>query len=197
MSETSSPDLTRLQAEVAQLQRMKLAYATNQDLLKGAIRLAHTTNSHFLMKLTLQHILQVANQISGAEFGSLFLIDKSGVFLESILARGPAIQEMKQNLIGQVLDQGLAGWTYRHQKMGLVKDTATDDRWVHLPSQPYETRSALALPLMRNKVVLGILTLMHSQVEYFTESLVQQLLLSQETMTLLVENAQLLTAESR
>jgi len=193
MTVTSLPDLAQLQAEVEQLQRLKVAYAVNQDLLKGAVRLAHTTNSRFLMKSTLQHILQVANQLSGAEFGSLFLIDKSGVFLESILARGPVIQEMKQNLIGQVLDRGLAGWVYRNQKLGIVTDTALDDRWVNLTEQPYETRSALAIPLMRSKVVLGILTLMHSQVNYFTDALTQQLLLSQDTITLLVENAQILT----
>lgn len=43
MTVTSLPDLTQLQAEVEQLQRLKVAYAVNQDLLKGAIRLAHTT----------------------------------------------------------------------------------------------------------------------------------------------------------
>jgi len=64
---------------------------------------------------------------------------------------------------------------------------------VTLPEQPYEARSALAIPLMRSKVVLGILTLMHAQVNYFTDALTQQLLLSQDTLTLLVENAQILT----
>jgi phosphoserine phosphatase RsbU/P len=160
-------------------------------LLKSAVTLARTTTSQFLVKSTLQTILQVANQVSGAEVGSLFLIDKSGVFVESILARGPVIQEVKQNLIGQVLREGLAGWVYRNHQVGLIEDTRHDDRWVRLLDQPYETRSALAVPFMRNKAIIGILTLMHQEAGYFTESLVQQLLLSTETMTLLIENAQL------
>ena len=197
MSATFVPSLTTFPDELHQLQALKVAYGTNQDLLKGAINLARTTNSQFLMKSTLQHILQVANKVSGAEVGSLFLIDRSGVFVESILARGPVIQEMKQNLIGQVLNQGLAGWVYRHQQLGMVKDTYTDERWIQLSSQPYDTRSALAVPLMRNKVVLGILTLMHSQPGYFGDALIQQLLLSTDTMTLLVENAQILSNRTK
>ncbi|MEB3272658.1 MAG: GAF domain-containing protein [Prochlorothrix sp.] len=187
-----STQLQQLQSEALKLRQAQRAYEANQELLKGAVRLAHTTKSQFLMKSTLQHVLRVVNQLAGAESSSLFLIDKSGVFLESILARGPVIQEMKQNLIGQVLDQGLAGWAYRNQRIGCVSDTKTDDRWIQLSNQPYETRSALAIPLMRSKVVLGILTLMHSEANYFTDEVADQVLLCRETVTCLIENANLL-----
>ena len=55
----------------------------------------------------------------------------------------------------------------RHRKIGLVNDTEKDDRWLIFPDQPYMARSALALPIISNEMLLGVLTLMHSMPRSF------------------------------
>jgi GAF domain-containing protein len=184
-------ELAVLKGQLEQLEQVKAAYQAHQELLTSSMFLVRTATHNMLLKATLQKILQVANQLAKAETGSLFLLDKSGVFLESILARGAMVQEMKQSLIGKVLDQGLAGWVYRNHKIGLVEDALHDERWLKLPGQPYDVRSALALPLRQGKYIIGIITLMHSEPNYFDEKSVSLLKMNLETIALIIENAQI------
>jgi GAF domain-containing protein len=95
------------------------------------------------------------------------LLDADGLVTESLLARGATIREQRQRLVGEVLDKGLAGWVFRHRQVGLITDTVHDERWLTLHNQPYAVRSALGIPILKGKMLLGILTLMHSQPEHF------------------------------
>ena len=67
------------------------------------------------------------------------------------------------------MDKGLAGWVKRHHQVGLIADTLEDDRWLTLPDQPYRVRSALAVPILRNGKMMGLLTLLHSRPAHFTD----------------------------
>jgi sigma-B regulation protein RsbU (phosphoserine phosphatase) len=91
-------------------------------------------------------------------------------------------------LINEVLEKGLAGWVMRHRKIGLVNDTEKDDRWFILPDQPYTARSALALPIISNEMLLGVLTLMHSMPDYFTKKIVGLINITANQMALVLEN---------
>jgi sigma-B regulation protein RsbU (phosphoserine phosphatase) len=66
----------------------------------------------------------------------------------AILSRQQVTNQQKTNLIGSVQDKGLAGWVSHHSQIGLVMDTETDERWLTLPNQPYQVRSALAVPIV-------------------------------------------------
>ncbi len=88
--------------------------------------------------------------------------------IESILARGATMRELKRNLIGQVLDQGLAGWVVKRRRLGIIDDADADDRWVTLAYQPYQVRSVLCIPIFKAKQVCAVVTLMHPNVAHFS-----------------------------
>jgi PAS domain S-box-containing protein len=168
------PSQQQLQAEIAVLRRQvaqheatQAAFAAQTELLTTLLIIGRTATAHLLLKTLLQQSLQIANRLTHAENGSLFLLNRDGVVVESILARGATIREEKDCLIGKVLQQGLAGWVGRHRQLAVIDDTQLDERWVKLPQEPYTARSVLCVPLLRGKSLLGLITLMHSQTKHF------------------------------
>ena len=121
--------------------------------------------------------------------GSLILLDSDGGVADSILSRGEISPELKSVLIESAFKKGLAGWVRRHRKIGLVQDTDKDDRWLTFPDQPYNARSALALPIISGEVLLGILTLKHSAPDHFTPEIVELMRVTATQVAMVLENA--------
>lgn len=180
-------ELILLQKEVTELRTTKLAFDTLRELLITVVTTGKTTTGELTLRTVLQQVLQLSNRMTQAEEGSLFLLDADGFVTQSILARGAMVRDLKQRIIGKVLDKGLAGWVSRNRKIGLVTDTINDQRWLTLPNQPYNVRSALSLPIHRGKDLLGILTLMHSQPNYFSPESAQLMQMLTEQIALVLE----------
>jgi PAS domain S-box-containing protein len=182
-------ELASLHREVAELKTTKTAFDTLHELLVTLVTTGKTVTGALMLKTVSQQILTIASRLTKAENSSLFLLDDNGIVTDSILARGAIIRDVKQRLIGSVLDKGLAGWVVRHRKIGLVIDTINDERWLTLPNEPYTVRSALAVPLLRGKELLAIVTLMHSQLGHFNQESAFLMQMSSEQMALILENA--------
>ena len=182
-------ELASLHRELADLKTTKTAFDTLHELLVTLVTTGKTVTGALMLKTVSQQILTIASRLTKAENSSLFLLDGNGIVTDSILARGAIIRDVKQRLIGSVLDKGLAGWVVRHRKIGLVIDTINDDRWLTLPNEPYTVRSALAVPLLRGKELLAIVTLMHSQLGHFNQESTFLMQMSSEQMALILENA--------
>jgi PAS domain S-box-containing protein len=195
-SPTQNPllqEITALRREVAYLKSVKTAFDAQHELLSSLVTMLQTSNGTLMLRGLLQQTLSIARRLTNAEEGSLFLLDESGVVTESILARGATIRSQKQRLIGEVLDKGLAGWVVRHRQVGLIADTLKDERWLTLHNQPYQVRSALCIPIVKGKHLLGVLTLMHSQPGHFTPESARLMQMTAQQMAVIIENAELYT----
>ncbi|MFC1535020.1 PP2C family protein-serine/threonine phosphatase [Thermodesulfobacteriota bacterium] len=181
---SSRPNDTKLKAENA-------AFQVQKRLLENFVTMARSSVNEEMLKATLQKTLEVSNELTGAEKGSLFLLDSKGVVIDSILTRSEANKEQRSHLIGRVLDKGLAGWVSRHGKVGLITDTMKDERWLTLPDQPYSVRSALAIPIIRGDELIGILTLLHSKPNIFSEDTAEMMLVTSNQIALVLENTRL------
>lgn len=160
-------------------------------LLKNSISYAQSVSGSLILKTTLKNTVETLTKYTGADEGSIFLIDEDGIIIESILARGPVTRDFKDSLISKVLDDGLAGWTLRHRQIGIIYDAIADDRWVQLPNQPYKARSALAVPLIYGVNIIGVITLTHAQANYFDEAIAAMMQYSMESIAAIILNAQL------
>lgn len=184
-------ELELLRQEVAELRTTKTAFDAQKELLRSLVAMLQTATGKLMLRSMLQQTLNIAHELTCAEEGSLFLLDEDGVVTESILARGATLRAQKQRLVGAVLDKGLAGWVIRNRKVGLISDTMHDQRWLTLPSQPYRVRSALGIPILKGKALLGIITLMHSVPGHFNEESAYLMQMTADQMALILENAQL------
>jgi len=177
--------------DIARLKKEKAAFQAQCELFEKFICMARTPEKPQVIKIMLQKALDISIDLTGAEHGSIILLDTDGIVVDSILARGETSPEQNAALIGSVIEKGLAGWVARHRKVGLVHDTQEDHRWLVFPDQPYRVGSALALPIVSGDMLLGLLTLMHPSRGHFKKNTAELMKITANQMALALENAYL------
>jgi sigma-B regulation protein RsbU (phosphoserine phosphatase) len=165
------------------------AFKAQSELFERFISMARSPDEPAVVNVMLRKTIDISIALTGADHGSLILLDSDGGVSESILSRGDISPELRSVLIDSEFKEGLAGWVRHHRKVGLVDDTQTDDRWLTFPNQPYGARSALALPIITGEVLLGILTLKHSRPYHFTQELVELMRITATQVAMVLENA--------
>lgn len=181
----------KLKQEINRLKSEKSALQVQSRLLENFVTFARSSGKEHVLSRLLRKTLAVSVELTGADKGSLFLVDKNGAVTESILTREDPTPEQRSKIIGQVFDQGLAGWVRRNRKIGLIVDTRDDQRWVSLPNQPYTVGSALAVPVLRADNLLGIITLLHEKPGNFDQETADLMLLTAGQIGSALENASL------
>lgn len=185
-------ELEALRREVTTHRNEKAATEAQRTLLQNLVTMARTSTEGGVLKAALQTTLDLSADLTASEKGSLFLLDSAtGKVVDAILSRAEVTPEQRKNLIGNVLDKGLAGWVIRERKLGLIVDTDTDDRWLTLPNQPYVVRSALAVPILSGEELLGIITLLHSEPAHFSQEVATLMQVTADQLALVLENARL------
>jgi sigma-B regulation protein RsbU (phosphoserine phosphatase) len=184
-------DLEKLHQELNRLKSEKSALQVQSRLLENFVTFARSSASEHVLTRLLQKTLEISAELTGADKGSLFLLDEKGAVTDGILTRVDPTPEQRSEIIGQVFDEGLAGWVRRNRKVGLIVDTRDDDRWVNLPDQPYTVGSALAAPVLRGANLLGIITLLHDKPGHFNQEAANLMLLTAGQIGSALENARL------
>jgi sigma-B regulation protein RsbU (phosphoserine phosphatase) len=180
-----------LKKEIAQLKKEQAALQAQFALFEKFVSMTRSHDEPEVIRAILRETIEISIELTHAELGSLILLDDDGDIVDSILCRGELSPELREGLVKSVLNKGLAGWVFRHGKIGLVEDTERDDRWIVFPDQPYTARSALAIPIISGKRQLAILTLMQSEPGHFTEEIVRLMKNTANQMALVLENAYL------
>jgi sigma-B regulation protein RsbU (phosphoserine phosphatase) len=167
------------------------ALQAQSALFEEFISMARSPEEPEVIATMLRKTIDISIELTGAELGSLVLLDSDGTVFDSILCRGEISPDVSNTLIDSVFKKGLAGWVVRNREIGLVNDTQKDDRWLILPDQPYLARSALALPIVSCEMLLGILTLTHSRPAHFTQEIVELMRVTANQMAMVLDNAYL------
>jgi sigma-B regulation protein RsbU (phosphoserine phosphatase) len=183
-------DLDNLIEEFTKLKSEKLALETQGKLLETFIRLVRSSSHESRIKATLKKTVDLSIELTGAEDGSLFLLDNAGWVTDCILMRESKSAAERRRLIGKVLDRGLAGWVIQHRRAGLIEDTTRDQRWYQMKDQPYVARSALAAPILKGRELFGVLSLVHSQPGRFSENTASLIQATVDHIAIVLENAQ-------
>jgi sigma-B regulation protein RsbU (phosphoserine phosphatase) len=176
-------------SEILSADALGAAFQAQSELFERFISMARSPDEPEVVKVMLRKTVEISIGLTGADHGSLILLDSDGGVTDRILARGDISAELRSVLIESAFKKGLAGWVRRHRKIGLVNDTRKDDRWLTFPDQPYRARSALALPIISGEVLLGILTLKHSAPHHFTAEIVELMRVTATQVAMVLENA--------
>ncbi|MBF0274908.1 MAG: SpoIIE family protein phosphatase [Nitrospinae bacterium] len=184
-------DLENLNREIKKLRSENEAFKAQSKLLANFIDIAKSSSEEKLLKLALQKTLQLTEELTGAEIGSLFLLKEDSTVSESILTSEDVSNKKRSNLIGKAMDTGIAGWVAKKREVALIHDTNKDDRWVDFKNQSYVVRSVLSIPILRGEYLMGILTLQHSKPKHFTEEQSELMKLLSEQVACVLENVSL------
>lgn len=119
----------------------------------------------------LQRTLDMAVKCTRATSGSILALDAAGRVIEGAVSYQGTIKRHPAERLANFLEGGLAGWVAAHGQAALVQDTSEDPRW---SKSRYETdgkfkRSALCVPLHDGKGLLGVLTVVNTAPDRFTE----------------------------
>src|SRR3990172_8075005 len=149
------------------------------------------------LRRLLQHILQLTLESVGATSGSILVLDESGAVQEGALAFGGKVHDHTAEQLTDTYERGLAGWVVERRQAALVRNTGDDPRWLRrtVPGGDGDSRSAICVPLQARERVVGVLTVVHPQVDHFAEDDLALLQAIADQAGIAVENARLFLAE--
>ncbi len=177
-------DITTHKAIEAELRAQK-------QLFENLVAVARATAEGLSLEDTLQNVLNVAATLTGAERGSLFMLNAAEEVTHSLLTYRGVTPDERQDIVRRVMDRGLSGWVVRHRQGVLIADTAHDERWLASAGDSYPVASALGVPILSGTALVGVLTLSHSKPNQFREEHLTLMHAAADQMALTLRNAQI------
>ena len=177
--------------DITERKRSEAALLAQKRLYESLMAMARATAKQTSLEATLRAGLNMAAALTGAEYGSIFLLDGTGSVTHSVWVYDKMSPSQRQDAVNRIMADGLAGWVVHHRQPALVRDTSKDQRWLERPDRPYPVRSAVSMPIVSGSAVLGILTLNHSKPNYFDDEHAYLIQSSADQLTLALRNAQM------
>ncbi|MEG8989136.1 ATP-binding protein [Ignavibacteria bacterium 4148-Me] len=137
------------------------------DQLQMIIKAAELVNSTIKIDEVLKNIVEVATELTDADRGTLYLIDKEKNELWSLIAMGSEIKEIRLKI-----GEGMAGYVARTGEILNIKDVSKDSRYRSDfdKASGYETKNALTFPIKNKKgEIIGVLQLLNSKKGEFSK----------------------------
>ena len=117
------------------------------------------------------YFLQTVSMMLQAASGSAVVIDENGDVVDGFLFVDGTLQQACVEVMKDMIQNGLIGWTVRSRQSILVHSTFNDPRWLRSSLEPsdMQDRSAISIPVSIGERALAILTLLRPQEKCFTE----------------------------
>ncbi|MEW6507640.1 MAG: ATP-binding protein [Bacteroidota bacterium] len=135
--------------------------AMGNDQLKMIIKAAELVNSTIKIDEVLKNIVEVATDLTNAERGTLYLVDREKSELWSLIAMGSERKEIRVKL-----GEGLSGFVAKTGEILNIKNVQRDPRWRSDfdRTSGFVTKTVLTFPIKNNKEeIIGVLQLLNSR----------------------------------
>ena len=163
-----------------------------------SLQLIYSITRELAMALDLHSVLPRVMSLSlenvHGERGSIIAFDESGRPVEGAMLFGEREVACSVDQLRATIERGLAGWVVRSGKPAMLLDTSKDERWLRRPDDTQQhtgPKSAICVPLLARDRMVGVLTIVHSQVEFFNEDHLALMQTIGSMAGIAVENAQL------
>ncbi|GAM09474.1 putative protein [Geobacter sp. OR-1] len=161
------------------------------EKFKQLVGLASLINSSLDQSVIRMRAIEAAKTLLNAEEGSMMLIDRNTNELYFDVVAGETGTLLKKVRIG--LDQGVAGWVATNAVPQIVNDAGSDPRFYSAVDKAasFETRSIIAVPLLFQGRVLGVLEAVNKITGPFTQEDLDLFVSLSDLVASAVENANL------
>jgi PAS domain S-box-containing protein len=152
------------------------------------------------LRTVLQRVLFEATQNIGGQRGSIVVLDDNGRPVDSTIVYGQTFHQDTTQQLRDTVERGLAGWVVRNRKPALIPDTSLDVRWLRRADDAQDRtgpKSALCVPLLAREKLVGVLTLVHPQVNAFGQEHLELMQAIADQAGIAVLNARLYTESQR
>ena len=118
-----------------------------------------------------QKVLQIALLNMDAVSGCVLLFNEKGEATKAALAYMDKVEVYSVKYLADILNRGLVGWVLKNGESALVPNTLEDSRWLKRPwERKNGSRCAISVPFVTFGKVMGVLTLVHPQVDRFNQN---------------------------
>jgi PAS domain S-box-containing protein len=152
------------------------------------------------LRTVLQRVLYEAIQNVGGERCSVVVLDDAGKAVDATIVYGTQVHEHTTQQLRETTERGLAGWVIRNRKGVYVPDTSKDERWLMRPDDAIDqtgVKSAICVPLLAREKLVGVLTLVHTKPNAFSEIQLDLMQAIADQAGIAVLNARLYTESQR
>jgi PAS domain S-box-containing protein len=193
---TRRNELIAVVRDVTERKQAESELREQKELLESLVAVAHAISEQPALEATLENVMRVGVNLTAADRGGLFMLNSAGEVAQTVSIRDGAPAAERRVIVERLIKEGLVGWVLRVRQTALVVDTRVDERWLALPGES-STGSALAVPILSEQDLLGVLFLNHSQPHHFTPDHVRVMEAAADQMALAVRNARLFEAQRR
>jgi two-component system, NtrC family, sensor histidine kinase KinB len=169
-------------------------------LLELLVKVSREVAAALDLRTVLQRLLFAVLQYVGGERGSIVVMDDMGKPVDATIVYGRQFHDHTTQQLRETVERGLAGWVVQNRKAALVPDTSKDDRWLRRADDAIEKtgpKSAICVPLMARERLVGVLTLVHSVTNSFTQEHLELMQAIADQASVAVLNARLYTEGQR
>lgn len=157
-----------LEQEVAKLKATQLTFDAQNQMLENLLYMVTTPEIEDVLKITLGQAVDIFSRLTAAESTGLVWFDQDGDATHRIFKHLDLTPLQQQNCIELASSPSYINRISHQSQVSLVADTSQDPYWQAQIEQPSVVRSLMSIPIFRNQGLLGVLTLMHSQPNFFT-----------------------------
>lgn len=131
--------------------------ATPPYALETLLEASRALSAELELPVLLSNVMATAARVTGAEAGSLLLLDENTGELVFDTALGDAGERVKSVRLKP--GEGLSGWVAAQREPLLVNDVGADPRWSPRVDRrtDFETRQLVAVPVLHRGRLLGVL----------------------------------------
>lgn len=120
----------------------------------------------------LERVLSLSTGSIGVERASLIVIDDRRKPIDAAIMVDGRIIAHRTDQLQATIESGLAGWVIKEKKSVWIKDTSKDNRWLRRQDDEPEksgSKSAICLPLLQRDSLVGVLTIVHPQPDFYSQ----------------------------
>ncbi|MFN3491990.1 MAG: GAF domain-containing protein, partial [Anaerolineales bacterium] len=171
--------------------------ARMRTLLELLVKVSREVATELDLRTVLQRLLFSSLQYVGGERGSIVVMDDNGKPIDATIVYGRQFHDHTTQQLRETVEKGLAGWVVQNRQPVLVPDTSQDMRWLKRADDAVGAKSAICVPLMARFRLIGVLTLVHSIPNSFTEEHLELMQAIADQASIAVLNARLHTETQR
>ncbi|MBK8984765.1 MAG: response regulator [Chloroflexi bacterium] len=149
------------------LKRARVGLEEERNRLQLLYDISQAISAELDPDILMATIIDKTQKAVGATKGNIMLLNETGQVDHKFLVRAGSPVEISDRVTQEVMTRGLGGWLIRHKRGDIIEDIQQDDRWITLPDDPLEEGSAIGVPLLSPKQVVGVIILNHPQTGYF------------------------------
>jgi len=150
---------------------MKKIEASSQTPVNLLLDISRELTAAIDLHTVLERVLVLSTGSIGVERASLIVLDDRRKPIDAAIMVDDKIIAHRSDQLLATIESGLAGWVVKEGQAVYIADTSRDPRWLRRQDDAPDksgSKSAVCLPLRQRDSLVGVLTIVHPQPNYFS-----------------------------